>query len=53
MSENDGGDKKKSTNSLLLSYQKKRNKMYIFKNVNNQKRIIKAKEAIMMLIIKK
>ena len=38
MSENDGGDKKKSTNSLLLSYQKKRNKMYIFKNVNNQKK---------------
>ena len=28
-------DKKKSTNKLLLSYQTKRNKMYIFKNINN------------------
>jgi len=32
-------DKKKSTNELLLSYQKKRNKMYIFKNINNSKNI--------------
>ena len=32
-------DKKKSTNELLLSYQKKRNKMYIFKNANNSKNI--------------
>ena len=35
MSENNV-DKKKSTNELLLSYQKKRNKMYIFKNTNNK-----------------
>ena len=37
MSETDKMDKKKSTNELLLSYQKKRNKMYIFKNINNTK----------------
>ena len=30
-------DKKKSSNDLLLSYQKKRNKLYIFKNVNTSK----------------
>ena len=35
MSEAERIDKKKSTNELLLSYQKKRNKMYIFKNINN------------------
>jgi hypothetical protein len=35
ISETDRFDKKKSTNELLLSYQKKRNKMYIFKNIDN------------------
>ena len=37
MSETERIDKKKSSNDLLLSYQKKRNKLYIFKNVNNSK----------------
>ena len=35
VSETERIKKKKSTNELLLSYQKKRNKMYIFKNINN------------------
>ena len=34
MSETDKLDKKNSTNELLLSCQKKRNKMYVFKNID-------------------
>ena len=44
MSETDRMDKKKSTNELLLSYQKKRNKMYIFKNINAKSNNIKAEK---------
>ena len=37
LSETDKIENKKLNNELLLSYQKKRNKMYIFKNINNSK----------------
>ena len=40
--ENNKMAKRKSNNDLLLSYQKKRNKMYVFKNINNSTSDIKS-----------